>query len=785
MSKSSFGPRPGITVAAATILTLSPLAASALAAEANANAAAAASSGDDTSAVAELVVTVRKREEKLQDVPISVSAVNGSVLKVERLDHVSDYAAKIANFAALQQNTRVSTLTVRGLGGNANSDGSEAGVGLIVDNVFFTHPGFAWLDFVDLENVQLARGPQGTLLGKNTTLGALVITTQKPSFTPEAEVDVTAANRDRYEVRANVSGPLSTGDRVAGRLTYYRDVGGGYVTNQYDGKSYLGADRWALRGQLLFEGDAISDRLIVEHYNTQEYNNFYPAIGDPTTYADGSARNGWAARLKSAFGYTPSYDPWNNADVDTQQKIVSRTTGVSNQADWRVGGFTVTSVSAWRRLYFRPDNDSDGTPYPIDSAGYDLDVNQYSQELRIASPTGGRIDYQGGLYVLRETVTSNYRTKFLADASAFFLSPSLPSLVLNGVEIDQLGRADTTSVAGFGQAVWHVSDKASLTTGLRYTWERREASNDDFYFGGTALTGALAAYASYRTAVTGAPYVVQGSKDSGAVSWLVNPAYKITPDVLAYANFAYGEKSGAANLGAKLGDPIIIKPEKSMDYELGLKTTLLGGRATLNGDLYWNDIFDYQATLIDPSGTTSHSYLANVGHVRLRGVEVEGRARVTDALSLSFSAAYNDARYVSYKNAPPPVEDTYVGARTSVDLSGTRVPLSPRLTGQVSADYQQPISERFTLIAYANETWRSATFLNVMSTYGRQGAYGLTNAGLGLKTADGRYQVTVWSRNLFDKRYAAAYSTATAYTPYIAILGEPRTFGVTLTAKVR
>ncbi|MGH6998982.1 MAG: TonB-dependent receptor plug domain-containing protein, partial [Phenylobacterium sp.] len=176
---------------------------------------------DADASVEEVVVTVRRRAEKLQDVPITVSAVSGQTLAVERLDRVADYAAKIANFGALQQNTRVSTLTIRGVGGNANSDGSEAGVGLIVDNVFFTHPGFSWLDFVDLESVELARGPQGTLLGKNTTIGALVVTTKRPSFTPEAQVSGTIANNERYQLRANVSGPLA-GDKLAGRLTFYR-----------------------------------------------------------------------------------------------------------------------------------------------------------------------------------------------------------------------------------------------------------------------------------------------------------------------------------------------------------------------------------------------------------------------------------------------------------------------------------------------------------------------------------------------------------------------------------
>ena len=147
---------------------------------------------------AELLVTARRREEGLQDVPIPVSAVSGTELAEQHLDRIGDYTVRIPNFTAIQQNTRVSGLYVRGVGGNASNDGAEGGVGLIVDNVFFTHVGFSWLDFVDLESVEVVRGPQGTLLGKNTTVGAVIVRTAQPSFDPSFSGSLTVANRDRY-----------------------------------------------------------------------------------------------------------------------------------------------------------------------------------------------------------------------------------------------------------------------------------------------------------------------------------------------------------------------------------------------------------------------------------------------------------------------------------------------------------------------------------------------------------------------------------------------------------
>lgn len=774
MTKSKTTHSKARLLAGASVLACAVIAGVAQAREVDLPGAAEADSGQ---AVDQITITARRREEKLQDVPITVSAVSGQVLKTERLDRVADYAAKIANFGALQQNARVSTLTVRGLGGNANSDGSEAGVGLIVDGVFFTHPGFSWLDFVDLDHIELARGPQGTLLGKNTTLGALIVTTKAPSYRPDATLSTTFSSRDHYQVRMNISGPI-VADKVAGRLTLYGDTGGGWISNKIDGKDYLDNRRWAVRGQLQFDPNpSFTDRLIVEHYDTDEYNNYYPPVGDPLTYVNGTVRNGWARKLKTGFGYAASYDV-NDANLDTQARLISKTDGVSNIADFKLGANTLTSISAWRRFYYRPSNDSDYTPYPIFRAGYDVDVDQFSQELRLASPTGDRIDWQTGIYLLRQQVRSNYRVELLSKASAFFLAPTLPAAILDGVEGDQIGAADTTSAAVFGQAAWHVSERATVTAGLRYTHESREASNRVFSFGGAALPAALA---PYRAAVTGSAYTVSGKKNDGSISWLINPSYRISDNVLAYASASYGEKSGAANLGAKVGDTIIIGPEKSTDYELGIKTTLAGGRATLNANLYNNTIDGYQATLSDP--TSTRTYLANVGKVRLRGVEMEGAAQVSDHLNLSFSTAWGEAIYLSYRNAPPPVEYGYVGAPLSVDLSGKSAPFAPNWTGNLSARWEQPLGGGLSFFAYANEMWRSRANLNPLSSYGRQDGYVLTNAGIGLRGRGERWSVTLWSKNLFDKRYAVAFAAATTITPYTAILGDPRTVGITLTAK--
>ena len=552
-------------------------------------------------------------------------------------------------------------------------------------------------------------------------------------------------------------------------------------------------NRWALRGQLLLELPTFTNRLIVERYETNEYNNFYPATADVTHFVNGSVRAAsWERKLGSLFGYTPSYDVPDNANVNTQERISSKVWGISNQFDVNIGDHTITSVSAWRQLRFRPKNDSDNTPLSILRAGFDVDVDQYSQELRLASPTGRTVEYQVGAYYLYEDLVSNNRSTFQSDATKWFLTGALPGpyllpLVLDGVEYQQVGTAKIESSAIFGQATWHLNDSFDFTGGLRLTREGKSVSNTGRTLGGTPLVGALAALAPARAAVIdafGGNFRLTDSQTLTGWSWLINPSYKLSDDVLLYASISHGEKSGAANLSATPGKPLLIEPEKSTAYEAGAKTRFAGGAATLNANLYWNDITNFQAVQIDPNRLTLGGYLGNVGKVRLRGVELEGSLKVARGISLSGSGAFNDARYVSYVNGPAPVEFQYPGASPYIDWSGKRVVGAPKWSGQVSLDVDTPLSDALNITGFANQTWRSAVNLsNPYSTYTEQGAYGLTNAGFGIRAADGAWSLSLWGRNLFDKRYFVGAAAANAVSPYIGVLGDPRTYGVT--GKVR
>lgn len=787
----------GTLIAAAT-----PAAAQQFAAADPDTGTAVAASDEEPAATDAILVTARRRNERLQDVPIAISVVGGQELAAKHLDRVADFALKVPNFSALQQNTRVSGLFIRGLGGNASNDGAEGGVGLIVDNVVYNYVGFSWLDFVDLDSIEVARGPQGTLLGKNTTIGALIVKTQLPSFTRGLNLSGTYGSRNLKQLRLNATGPVT--DSLAYRLTFSNSVDDGWITNAYDGTGYLNTNRWSVRGQLLWKpAETVTSRLIGEHYETTEYNNWYPPATDVTTNLKldntpfttaanpSGARASWSAKLRSLFGYTPSFNAPYNANLNTQGRLVSRVDGLSNEANVAIGTTTLTTVSAWRRMYFRPYNDSDGSPLSILRNGFDVDVDQYSQELRLASGKGGAIDWTIGAYYLHEDLRSRLRTIYYSDASTYFLSPAVPSAVLANLEVDRDGRMTVDSLAGFGQATLHLSGRLSVTGGLRYTSEQKAATVVGSSFGAAPLTDSLAAFSAQRAAITGPAYTLDAAVRHGSWSWLVNPAWKISDTLNVYALASYGEKSGAVNTAATAAQAgvLIIQPESSQDFEAGVKGRWFDGRLTANLNVYNDTIKNYQDAQVDQSQPVLGTYLANVGKVRLRGFELETTAVPVRGWTLSFNAARNDARYLSYDNAPAPLEyQAYLATQQGVAAAATRLSLTgyqirnaPKWTVQGGLDVAQPVATELVVTGYANIAYRSRTNLaNPRSLYFWQPGYALVNAGVGLRSATERWSASLWTRNLFDKRYATMFSAAGGSSPINQIFGEPRTIGFTL-----
>jgi len=780
------------------------------------------SAGTATATIRDVIVTTRLREEELQEVPVPVTAVTGETLDREQQQTIKEFAQKVPSLTVTAPNPRNTSIAIRGIGKTYASDALEASVGVIVDGVVATIPGQTWGDYGDLQQIEVARGPQGTLLGKNTTLGALNITTKAPTFEPEREVEVTVGSRDLFITKATASGPVFE-DKLAYRASVYFDRQDGFIDNTLNDTSYNGQNRWGGKLQFLYTPNAdVTNRTIIDHSESKEQTLVLQRLSDPQFFTDtGTTRNindpdpkksiyTYTTRLKN-WNITPTYDPFNSVELNDQKPVYSSGNGISTQTDWKLeSGYTLTSITAYRDYHFSALNDQDYSRLSVASAGYLVDSWQGSQELRLTSPKnvdvlGQKFDYTAGLYALRSEVTSTLRTNFGKDAGQFFanlpVSPGPITDSLNGVNVRQTEKPETTSLAAYGQATWHVTSAADLTLGLRNTYEEKENSTRKWYFGaadlavyqGTPLAAYLPAAKNIRDNVTRLFYTNQWIKGdtiySDSWSWLINPSYKFTDNILGYVSASFGEKSGAVQFDQNLGGgtPLNVEPEEVHDYEVGLKTTFFDKKLTLNPNLYYTEITNYQALLGKNAYPFPIAYLGNVPGVRLRGVEIEGSYETPiDGLKFTFAGAYNDAIYTDFKNAPAPgdLSASYDTTKT-YDLTNKRLAGAARWSGNIGASYSRSVWDGYTGYVWVSEALRSGAYLDTsLSKLAWQEGFGITNIGIGITPDDKAWDLSLWSKNLFDKQYFTAITSVSQQGASTGSVGDPRVIGVTLRAKL-
>ena len=747
----------------------------------------------------EVVVTARKREEKAQDVPVPETVIGGAVLERDNTVTLGDVAQKSPNLLVSATNSRQTSVALRGLGKNSANEAIQGSVGLIVDGVVLTQAGMSYANFADLEQIEVLRGPQGTLQGKNTTLGAVVITTKAPSFKPAYTFEAGYGQRNTVDVKASATGPIIDGV-LAYRISGYDTQGDGPIKNIYAplGGSWEGPGRGGGRLQLLYTAAAdLTARLIVDYDGLREHGNLSPYILDPAKFADGSNRPlTYSSRLARDYfgGYKPLIGDVTRSTVDlnTAQWLPQYQKGASLEVTKGLGDFTLTSISAYRYNDFDFRNDFDYTHFDIQTLSGTLGhTKQLSQEIRLASPVGAPVDYQVGAFAHKSDSYTLSRTLYGPDAGAFYASGSQYSATtvkdlqasLNGVfnttEVDPESR----SVGAFAQANWHVDDRATVTFGLRDTHETVNNKFNKISTGGVAVTGNALAI---RKAQQGTlySYVDAGEASNNSVSWLINPSYRLSNDILLYASASHGTKSGAVQLDNN-GLSANVKPENSLDFELGVKSAWLGRSLLLNANLYQTRITDYQSTATVVSTTSSTGFaslLTNVGGVRMRGLEVDGAWKPLRELTFSFGTAYNDAVYSSYSNATCPVE---LNVNTPCDFTGRQVAAAPRVTGSIGVDYKLAVAGPYEAHVFANDVYRSrANLSTTLSAYTWQEAYSVVNAGIGVATRDGKYEVDLVARNLFDTKYAVNLGQYSNSAGVAEFWGDPRYVGVVFRAKL-
>lgn len=728
----------------------------------NAAAKSSEAAADEGVALGTVTVTVRRREESGQSVPTSLTSVTGADLADRKISQVQDLQQVLPSANAAFMHARVSSVAVRGIGSNPANEGLEASVGIYVDNVYYARPGMLAIDLIDLEQVDLIRGPQGTLFGKNTTGGVLNLTTKKPTFTPEKTLEFSAGNRGYYQTLATISGPIS--DTVAGRLSFAKTHDDGWIKNVSNGKRLNSIDRDGVRGQLLIKPDETFDLRLIADYNREEDSQ---GTLIPYGFGPGPTNRGgvtWQQQVSTWLGLPAGSQPLitdpkkYKVAQDSKQEAKVNQGGLSAEANWHLpSGFDLTSITAWRTWKWDPKNDGDNSIVNrIENIGFRADHNQFSQELRLASPKDEHFDYVLGSYLYYQKITSD-----------FFVDPGTTPFGVSKTRT--YGESTTNSYSLFGQSNWHLTPRLDLTTGLRGTYEIKKGR-------------------TYRTLPVAVAW------DSGNLevtnfspSVLASLNYQFTDDVLGYGLVSRSEKSGGINISGVGSGPdagansLKIDPEKANNFELGVKTAWFDKRVFANVNVFLTKIYDYQTSgyTFDSNGLAVAT-LINGGDAKTYGLEFDIKTIPVRGLSLNLNGAYNHARYTSFENGPCSAELAAVG-KSVCDLGGKRLVGAPDWTVNAGGRYDWLVGESVSQYLVANYSWRSEAEGSIdASRYSRIPAYGLLNLSTGWQFATGKNQwdISIWARNALDKRYflTALQSINGGYT---ASTGTPRTVGIT------
>ena len=737
----------------------------------------------------EVIVSARKRDENLQQVPISIVALDGEWLSRSHAHLMSDVVQSVPNLQLQFLNPRQTSFSIRGIGSNPASEGLETSVGLYLDGVYISRPGMLTSELDDIEQVTVLRGPQGTLFGKNTTAGAISITTRRPERQFNATAELTAGDYDLVRARANLTGPL--GASWSWRVAAFHAGRDGTIDST-DGSMLNGLDKTGGRAQLMFEsGEKFDLRFIADYARQHEDTGAQVLVEPGLVLADETHRPNDVYVRSARFGFTPEFEPFaRRVDISQQQTMQTTNRGLSIEANWRLNEYTLTALSAWRDWEFLPINDLDYLPLDIQrTGGFNVWNDQLSQELRLASPSGRALDYVVGVFLYRQRVETQSvpGATWGSDAAGFYSQPNqiLPAYALEGLTTSSRAEVDTESLALFGQLTWHLADAWALTAGARSTWDDKEAHVVRSRSGGSTLAPGdplFAPITAARNQLAPPPAEALNGDADNTISGLLSLSYQPLDRVLMYASLARGVKSsGLSTLITPPGVNPVVKPEIARNAEIGVKSTLANQSVRLNFDLFLAEIDDYQTQVRDPVFRVN--YLANAEAVRSRGAELEAEWLPFGGLRFSTALAFNEATYRSFRNSPCGPE--WTGIATQCDLTGKPVSGAPRWSGAARTDFSHRLGAHGrTFSGGIDYTYKSSSFSNTDdSSYGLIPEYGLLNLQLGLRSARGSWEVTLWGRNLLDENYFTSRNGpigifGSGYV--VGTLGDPRTFGATL-----
>jgi iron complex outermembrane recepter protein len=773
-----------------------------------------AGTGDDDFSDA-IVVTARRRAESSQDVPIAVSVVGGDHIDATGAFNVGRLQQLTPTLQFYSSNPRNTAVNIRGLGSpfGLTNDGIEQGVGIYVDDVYYSRVASSTFDFLDVAQIEVLRGPQGTLYGKNTTAGAINITTRAPTNSFEGRAEISVGNLEFKQAKASISGPLS--DELAARIAISATSRRGTIFNVTSGNYVNEQDNIGLRGQLRWTPGETLELTLAGDYARQNP-ECCAQIFVRTGLTQRSLNRQYAALAAAQQYAVPSTDPFDRlTDLDADLNARNAMGGLALKAKLETGLGTLSSITAWRFWDWLPANDRDYLGLPITTQSQNPSKqDQYTQELRF-NHEGDAFDFVLGAFAFHQTVQTSGTQQQGPAASAWLINPTSPlsqdPSVLDGLTATNDIRLTNTSAALFGQLSWKLSEALTLQPGVRLNYDRKRGSYDSVVVNGE---GQLVTFASTDSRIVAqravlAPQQFETTFSDWNFSYDFTASYRPAPGLLAYATYAKSFKSGGVNLnglpadgeGAPLLAAATVKPEKVDHFELGLKAELLGGKAIANLAAFRTDVSDYQALVNNGQLGVLRGYLANADKVRTQGIEADVSIRPSQRFNVYANGAYTDAKYRQFTDAPCPPElsgGTTVGegqvpgapgipgglSPTACDTSGQRLPGVSKWAFSYGAEGNVPA----TLLGLEGEVYlgidgnyRSGFSSNPSpSAYTRVKGYALTNLRAGFRVAGG-LDVYGWVRNAFDVNYFEQLAVPSGNTGLIVGQpGDPRTWGATI-----
>ena len=732
-----------------------------------AGAAAVFASGSAQGAIETVVVTAEKRSEDIQAVPISIQAFTAKQitdLGIKSSIDISQFTPNV-DIALVAGNGNQPIITIRGVGLNDYDTNNAGPNGVHVDEVYLSSPASQTFQTFDLDRIEVLKGPQGTLYGRNTSGGAINFISAKPTdeFTGNFHGEYGAYGT--YQLEGAIGGQIVDG--LDGRIAVVHNGSGGYTLNALTGRRENGANNYAGRAQLQWRPIADLTVLLNVHGGTvanrpAEYRHLGSL--DPVDFSPCSVTRVFSnnSDCVDIFGYGTPKNFYGGA-FNRQQHLQVHSFGASLRGDYTLGDITLTSLSAFEHIDKLHPEDSDASPNRLLEIDFGVRSATFTQEFRADWNTANN-DLIGGLYYLDENLHQNQPLFILLDADNFFGGPGSGDGIAE-IATDQ-SRQITDSYAGFVHDTYSVTDQLKLTLGGRFTGESKSFQ----YSGGTTFQSGGIDHFPPVTPILPPPGQSFNKRLSNtSFNWLASANYHFTDDIMAYASVSTGFKSGGFN-GSFIGatpDPVQveaqlqpIKPEQVTAYEIGEKASLYDGRLIINGALFYSDYRNEQVFILEPiAPLVAINILTNAKKAHMQGADLEIIGKPLDELTLSATLGLLDSKI------------------DSSEFPNHQLPLSPHVTASLYADYKTPVWDGALDLQFS-ANFKSHQFFDVAnSPFLTQRAYWLENARIGYTFDDNQWEVAGFVRNLSGQKYFLDIFDLSFVGFYQGIFGQPRTYG--------